>query len=97
MALYNIILSLAMIQMPDERTGQAKSLISYEKTRQLIEEILGLQLSDDEVKGMVDKAKQMQKPQAPQGMVNTNQSPNVPGATQNGNMRPNIGGNNSVV
>jgi hypothetical protein len=59
----------------------------------LIEEILGLQLSDDEVKGMVDKAKQMQRPAKP----NLNQSPNVPGATQAGNMRPNIGGNSSVV
>lgn len=98
MALYNIVLSLATIQMIDDETGQPKSLISYNKTRQLIEEILGLQLSDDEVKGMLDKAKQMQQPQAPQGgLANTNQSPNIPGATQNGNMRPNIGGNSSAV
>ena len=96
MALYNIVLSLAMIQMIDDETGQPKSLISYKKTRQLIQEILGLQIADDEVKGLIDKAKQTQQPQNPM-QPNLNQSPDVQGATQQGNMRPNIGGNNSAV
>jgi len=98
MALYNIILSLATIQMVDDETGQPRSLISFKKTRQLIQETLGLQLQDDEVKSMIDKAKNMKQPQQPgQPNVNTNQSPDVPGATQDGNMRPNVGGANSAV
>lgn len=47
-ALYNIILSLAQIQVPDE-TGVPRALMSYKQARRMAEETIGLKIEDHEV------------------------------------------------
>lgn len=48
MALYNIIVSLAQLQLLDERTMQPRPLLNYKQVRDMIEEILGLKIKEDE-------------------------------------------------
>lgn len=42
MALFNVILSLSKMVLPDEVTGQPRSLLSYQQVQKLIEDIIGL-------------------------------------------------------
>jgi len=42
MALLNIILSLSKMVLPDEITGQPKSLLSYQQVQRLVEDIIGI-------------------------------------------------------
>ena len=99
MALYNIVLSLASLQLLDEETGQPKPLISFNKVRKMIEETLGIKITDEEVKtatSQVAKAQERLQSSMPGGQPNLNQSANVPGQTMGGNMRPPGGGNGAV-
>lgn len=83
MALYNIILSLAQLQVPDETTGQPRSILGYQQVRSMIEDMLGIPLDD-----ALAQAQQMQQQlfpgqqQTKQNPVNIN--PNIPGANMNG-------------
>ena len=42
MALLNVILSLSKMVLPDETTGQPRSLLSYQQVQRMIEDILGI-------------------------------------------------------
>ena len=45
MALLNIILSMSKMVLPDEATGQPRSLLSYQQVQKMIEDIMGIPLS----------------------------------------------------
>ena len=49
-ALYNMVLSLSQIILPDEMTGQPKALIGFKQFKQMVETYLGIRIeeSDDE-------------------------------------------------
>lgn len=83
MALYNIILSLAQLVLPDEQTGQMRPIMGYQQVRKMIEDLVGLPLDD-----ALEQAKKYGTPPVmPQGNVNpVNVNPNIPGANMNGNM-----------
>lgn len=82
-ALYNIILSLAQLQLPDEQTGQPKPLIGYRQVRTLIEDLIGLPIED-----ILQPQPNIQPNQIGTGnMPNVNPvniNPNIPGANMNG-------------
>jgi hypothetical protein len=93
-ALYNIILSLAKLQVPDEASGMPRSILTYEKVKKMLSDLLGIDLDED--KSMVNPQEQqyMQMIKAAmmqQGMQGGNQprpvmnSANVPGETIGGN------------
>jgi hypothetical protein len=42
LALLNVILSLSKMVLPDELTGQPRSLLSYQQVQRMIEDILGI-------------------------------------------------------
>lgn len=44
-ALLNIILSLSKMVLPDETTGQPRSLLSYQQVQKMIEDILGIPIA----------------------------------------------------
>lgn len=92
MALYNIILSLAQLQLLDETTGQLKPLLGYAQAKQMIEDLVGIPIDD-----ALEEAKQgltnagIPLPQPPNGMnggkvAPVNVNPNIPGANMSGNM-----------
>lgn len=98
MALYNIILSLAQIQVPDEATGQPRSVLGYQQVRKLIEDMLGIPLDDalaqaqktqPQIPGQNPQQSQQQPQQSP-----VNISPTIPGANMNGSS---IGGGMGAV
>ena len=83
-ALYNMVLSLAQVVLPDEITGQPKPLIGLSQFRRMVENYLGIKIDEeDNEQAMLQMQQQMmaQQPQTPQPL---NISPNVPGANQNG-------------
>lgn len=100
-ALYNIILSLARLQLPDEN-GVPRSLLTYEKVKKMLSDLLGIDLDDE--RPMVNPQEQQymnmirsammqqgmqpgqQRQQQPKPVTN---SATVPGET--------IGGNRIVV
>jgi len=94
-SLYNIILSLAQMQLLDETTGQPKGIISYQKTKQLIEDLLGIPLGDDEVQPIPQQQGIPQQgiQQAPQVAGN----PMIEGASAGGKMNPNAFTGGSMV
>ena len=89
MALYNIILSLAQLQLIDETTGQPKPLLGYTQAKQMIEDLVGIPIDD-----ALEEAKQgltnagIPLPQPPLGgdVGPVNVNPNIPGANMSGNM-----------
>lgn len=105
MAQYNIILSLAQLQLIDEQTGQPRPLMSYETVRKNVEDLLGIKISDPTPQGMQGQvAGALGIPNQFANMPNVsqmpgmgakvqqpiNQNPNVPGANMGGQMK---GGN----
>jgi hypothetical protein len=42
MALLNVILSLSKMVLPDEATGQPRSLLSYQQVQKIIEDVIGI-------------------------------------------------------
>jgi hypothetical protein len=88
MALYNIILTLAQLQLPDERTGQLRPLLSYAQVKKMVEDYLGIKIEDpleDMDKFASGLREQMGlKKQGQPGPVNM--SPDIPGANQQGRM-----------
>ncbi len=93
-ALYNIVLSLAHLQVPDETTGMPRSILTYEKVKKMLSDLLGLDLDDD--KPMVNpqenmymqmiKAAMQQQAMQPGGgpARQVTNSPNIPGETVGG-------------
>jgi hypothetical protein len=91
-ALYNIILSLAQMQVPDE-AGMPRSILTYEKVKKMLSDLLGLDLDDD--KPMVNPQEQqymqmIRQAMAQQGMMQNrpqqvNNSSTVQGETIGGN------------
>lgn len=87
MALLNVILSMSKMVLPDEVTGQPRSLLSYQQVQKMIEDIMGIPLSQ-----IVPPSEGMVGPNG--GTVNQNVSSAVPvaanpyieGATENGTM-----------
>ena len=47
-ALYNMVLSLSQIVLPDEMTGQPKSLIGYKQFKTMVETYLGIRIEDSD-------------------------------------------------
>lgn len=86
LALYNIILSLAQMQLIDEQTGQPRPLIGFQQGRRMIEELIGIQFEayvEDNEKMLQSMGMPGMMPQQPKiGPINM--SPNIPGANQNG-------------
>ena len=78
MALLNVILSLSKMVLPDEITGQPKSLLSYQQVQRMVEDILGIPI----VK-ILPEAERMMGAQvgATGGTVNQNVSMNTQQAT----------------
>jgi len=93
MALYNIIISLAQLQVIDETTGQPKPLLGYTQVKKMVEDLIGIPIDD-----AMEEAKQgltnagMPLPQQPKvGSVNMNA--NIPNANVSGN----VGGGGGMV
>jgi hypothetical protein len=84
-ALYNIILSLAQLQLIDEQTGMPRPLIGFAQGRKMIEELVGIQFE-----AYVAENEQMMQQAGMNGMMPqqnirpVNMNPSVPGANQNG-------------
>lgn len=76
MALYNIILSLSQIRLLDEETGQERSLMSYQQTRQMAEDLLGIKI-DDVLDKKGQPTPQMQTIQNGQANMQGGQAPNM--------------------
>ena len=84
MALFNILLSMSKMVLPDEQTGQLRSLLSYQQVQKMIEDLLGMPI-----------AKVIPEAQAAVGAINNNipnaqtpavQNPYIEGAGENGIM-----------
>lgn len=84
MALFNILLSMSKMVLPDEQTGQPRSLLSYQQVQKMIEDLLGMPI-----------AKVIPEAQAAVGAINNNipnaqtpavQNPYIEGAGENGIM-----------
>lgn len=94
-ALYNMVLSLSQIVLPDETTGQPRPLIGYRQFKTMVEEYLGIKLDDnqDEYEAYQELQQQrdmlMSQQATPQGGGPLNINPNIPGANLTGNQ---IGG-----
>jgi hypothetical protein len=92
-ALYNIILSLARLQVPDEATGLPRSVLTYEKVKKMLSDLLGIDLDDE--KPMVNPQEQqymqmIRAAMAQQNMMQqrpnmVNASENIPNETAGGN------------
>lgn len=97
-ALYNIILSLAQLQLIDERTGTPRPLLGFKQVKDLVEDTVGIKIEDfmeemHQQQGMMQSPMGMGMPQ--QGMQGPiNMDANVPGAGANGMMK---GGVSSVL
>lgn len=87
-ALYNMVLSLAQIVLIDEETGQPRPLIGFKQFRSMVEQYLGIRVSDtdEEWQAMVQQQQMMVQQQQQAKPININ--PNIPGANQNGQMKP---------
>lgn len=82
-ALYNIILSLAQLQLIDEATGQPMPLLGREQFKKMAEDLLGLPLESAQQNNPMMMQQNptggMSPSVAPQKSLNIN--PNIPGAT----------------
>ena len=86
-ALYNMVLSLAQVALPDEVTGQPKPLIGIKQFRQMVNNYLGIKIDEevDDEQAMM----QMQQQMMTQGQAQPlNIDPNIPGANSRGQMKP---------
>jgi len=94
-ALFNMVLSLSQIILPDETSGQPRALITYQQFQKMVEEYLGIKLmgdSDDEMYAQMQQAMQAQAealeaqgtPKKPQAVTD---SPLMQGVTSGGTMR----------
>lgn len=87
-SLYNIILSLAQLQLVDEATGQPMPLLGRQQFKKMAEDLLGLPLEDAQEEARTMQMQMMQNQNG--GMVPMNNqrslniNPNIPGATLNG-------------
>lgn len=103
-ALYNMVLSLSQIVLPDETTGQPRALISYQQFKKMVEEYLGIKIEDntDEYEAYQQLQQEMDmlmqqmgmepQQQDPQGQVSPiNINPNIPGANLGGLMKGGAG------
>ena len=80
-ALYNMVLSLAQVTLPDEM-GQPKPLIGIKQFRQMVNNYLGIKI-DEEAEDEQAMAQMQQQMMAP-----LNIDPNIPGANSRGQMKP---------
>lgn len=87
-ALYNIILSLAQLQIPDERTGTIRPLIGFKQVRQIIEDTIGIHIDDeneDEMLGQMRAQLTAQGGGQQQQPINNHES--IPGANLAGQQK----------
>ena len=85
LSLYNIILSLAQLQLIDEQTGMPRPLIGFTQGRKMIEDLIGIQFEAyvEENEAMMQQSGMMGNiPQQNQRPINMN--PNIPGSNING-------------
>lgn len=82
-AVYNIILSLAQLQLIDESTGMPRPLLGYSQVKRMIEDLVGLPI-DEALEDAKQTFNQYGIPQPKVPPVNVN--PNIPGANMGGNM-----------
>ena len=83
-ALYNMVLSLAQVALPDEM-GQPKPLIGIKQFRQMVSNYLGIRI-DEEAEDEQAMAQMQQQMMAQQQPLNID--PNIPGANSRGQMKP---------
>lgn len=97
-ALYNMVLSLSQIALPDEATGELRPLIGFRQFRKMVEAYLGIKIEGDteeeetlqqirEERDMLleQMGGQPQGEQMQQGSPRSlNVNPNIPGANMNG-------------
>lgn len=75
-AMYNMVLSLSQLQLMDTATGQPRSLFTFSQVKEMMEEILGIRIKEDE-SGM--------SANMPNGQnIPLNQNANVAGNSSNG-------------
>ena len=102
-ALYNMVLSLSQIALPDEMTGQPTPLIGIKQFRTMVETYLGITIEDnddeqqayqqlleerDMLLQQLGQGQGTQFPQGPQGQPQPmNINPNIPGANLGGQMK----------
>ena len=77
MAMYQMVLSLSQLQVLDSSTGQPRSLFTYSQVKDMMEDILGINIKEDEKGGTIASAQNMPN-------VNLNQNANVAGNGTNG-------------
>jgi len=84
MALFNIILSMSKMVLPDEQTGQPRSLLSYQQVQKMIEDLLGMPMSKiiPEAQSAVNAVNQ----NIPKAEMAAAMNPYIDGATDGGIM-----------
>lgn len=103
-ALYNMVLSLSQIVLPDEVTGEPRALIGYQQFKKMVETYLGIKIEDNTDEHEAYQQLQMERDmlmqqlgeqpqqQAPQGQAKPiNINPNIPGANLGGLMKGGAG------
>lgn len=91
-ALYNMVLSLSQIVLPDERTGQPRAMITYQQFQKMVAEYLGIKLEGESEEALQAQLQQQMMQQTGQKPQQVDDSPIVQGATSAGNMRKSLGG-----
>lgn len=78
-AIYNIILSLAQLQLMDERTGTMRPLLTYKQVKDIVEDTLGFPIEDTPPPPPPPTPQPKQAPQGVLQPINTND--NIPSAS----------------
>lgn len=95
-ALYNMVLSLSQITLPDEITGQPRPMITHQQFQKMVEEYLGIKLqgsNEDELEIQMQQQMMMMQQQQQGNPQQVDESPIIQGATQYGNMRQGLDNN----
>ena len=79
MAMYQMVLQLSQLQIMDQSTGQPRSLFSYDQVKDMMEEILGINIKES------DEGAIAQMPNGQQVSMANQPNPNVEGMTKQGN------------
>lgn len=80
MAMYQMVLQLSQLQIMDQATGQPRSLFTYDQVKDMMEDILGIHIKEN------DKGEMMaQMPNGQNVNMQSQPNPNVEGMTNAGN------------
>lgn len=92
-ALYNMVLSLSQIVLPDEITGEPRPLIGFTQFKKMVETYLGIKIDEESDEQEALKQMQMEMEQQMQ-MQGQQQGQQQQGSPQSLNINPNIPGAN---